>query len=526
MDSNATKDSGKGSPDCPLGLLGDEAALLATTVAQQTTPLVVGSPDTTLQQKHDSVTWRPEIATKGIVNGVKPSGEQAIALSMPSILDSIHRHTGGPPYLCAGQLFVPTDGGVAWLPNTPAFVSFLGERTGSPPVFYQGAGLHTKEDVFEAWKRRTIEFDAVETMPHSPPLAGHFYSCRTPSPGDGKAIEKLLDRFSPRSPVDRDLLLSMIVTASVWGAPGGCRPVFVLTSPDGRGAGKTQTALVVSQVAGGHIDLSVNEQISQTKTRLLSPGATGKRMAILDNVKSARFSWAEFEGLVTSATISGKRNYVGEGQRPNTITYCMTLNGPSLAKDMAQRCILIELSKPRYSGSWLDDTRRFVAENHQSLIADALGFLNREPKMPARFTRWGQWERDILSRLPDPLEAQLAIAERQETTDADTEEAEIVEDDFRRRLERLGYDASSDAVFLPSAMATGWFSQATGEKGTTQALSRRLKQAIDEGTIQRLRVNNCRTWGRGYVWFGDEWESPSKIKVDISERIAAEVDVC
>jgi hypothetical protein len=56
------------------------------------------------------------------------------------------------------------------------------------------------------------------------------------------------------------------------------------------------------------------------------------------------------------------------------------------------------------------------------------------------------------------------------------------------------------------------------------ACSRLLRQRIEEGTIQRLAVNQTKVWGRGFLWQGEEWEhNPSDqdtwCKRDLEARI-------
>ena len=41
---------------------------------------------------------------------------------------------------------------------------------------------------------------------------------------------------------------------------------------------------------GGYIDVSAGEDIEKLKTRMLTPGARTKRIALLDNVKTSRLS--------------------------------------------------------------------------------------------------------------------------------------------------------------------------------------------------------------------------------------------
>ncbi|MEO8498240.1 MAG: hypothetical protein ABI614_24505, partial [Planctomycetota bacterium] len=173
-------------------------------------------------------------------------------------------------------------------------------------------------------------------LPHEPPIAGHHYLCSAVEPGDGTALSGLLDRFSPATPIDRDLLLAAIVTPA-WGGPAGARPAFVITSDHGRGSGKSTAAKIISHIWGGELSFSAGDDINKMRTRLLSPDALTRRVAVLDNVKSHRFSWADWEGLLTASAIGGHRMYVGEASRPNTLTWLITLNGASLSTDVAQR---------------------------------------------------------------------------------------------------------------------------------------------------------------------------------------------
>ena len=75
----------------------------------------------------------------------------------------------------------------------------------------------------------------------------------------------------------------------------------------------------------------------------------------------------------------GHRLYVGEATRPNTLTWFITLNGASLSTDMAQRAVIIKLDKPKRSGVWSDETRQFIAEHRDHIIADIVGALRAAP---------------------------------------------------------------------------------------------------------------------------------------------------
>jgi hypothetical protein len=191
-------------------------------------------------------------------------------------------------------------------------------------------------------------YESVEQYPHEPRVPEVYYACKeqqewkSTRPG---CLYELVARFSPAEPVDYDLIIAFLATL-VWGGPGGQRPLFVITSDSGRGAGKTTFASLLTSIVGGSLQLSSQADDQIIRQRLLSPEGMEKRTTLLDNVKSLKFSWAEFEALITSEKISGKQMYVGEASRVNRITYVITINGPSLSTDLAQRAITIKLGNP------------------------------------------------------------------------------------------------------------------------------------------------------------------------------------
>jgi hypothetical protein len=236
-------------------------------------------------------------------------------------------------------------------------------------------------------------------------------------------------------------------------------------------------------------------------------------------------SWAEVESLITAAEISGKRLYSGEATRPNVITWMLTLNGISLAKDLAQRFVVIKLAKwkkpPMVEGesvpSWDEDTAALLADRRWDIIADIAAFFQREPARLRDCSRWGSWERAVLARLPEPEEAQLVIAERQAEVDADDEEAGDIEEFFAKQLTELNYDPKRDRVHIPVLTATIWYEAATNSPANRTTVTRIIKQAAAEGTLQRIRLNPCRSHGRGFLWIGeDASDSPH---YDLADRI-------
>ena len=439
-------------------------------------------------------------------------------IPITDIGSTIHRLTDGWPCRVGGSLFVPSGQGVAWLDDADAFGAWVGARTGNPADFKGMPGYHTKREIFAHLRMTAKEYIAVEELPHEPLLQGHYYGCTIPQPGNGERLRQLVDRFSPETDIDRDLILSLFVTP-FFGGRGGSRPAFCLTSDEGRGAGKTELALCVADVAGGAIEISANEDGNRIKTRLLSPDAQSKRVLLIDNIKSHKLSSAELESLITAPTISGHRLFAGEGQRPNNLTFVLTMNGCGLSTDMAQRMVTIKLRRPEYSGTWAEDTRRFIQDHRAELIADIIGFLRGPVATLTKFTRWGDWERQVLARLPEPSESQAVIRERQVGVDVDSEESELIQEFFAKQLSRLGYDTANDRVFIPSSLAAKWYGWATGEKYTTARASRAVTQRITEGQIRQLIVCPHRSYGRGFEFWGDDSTGETYLQHDIDDQI-------
>ena len=452
-------------------------------------------------------------------------GTKTIRVPLPiiTIANNTSELTGDWPRRVGSSLFIQNAGrdGVAWLSDTDALFGFYGEKTGFPPEFAtskDGRHFHSRGEFFSHLARNATEYTAVDVLPHEPPMKGHFYACEIPPSGDGSKLAELVGRFAAETDIDRDLILAAFATP-FWGGHGGTRPAFCLTSDAGRGCGKSKLASFIADLAGGCVEISNNEDIGVVKTRLLSPDGAMKRVALLDNVKSFKFSWAELESLITAPTISGKRNYVGEGQRPNSLTFVITLNGVSLSTDLAQRCVIIKLKKPDFSGDWEESTRQFIDKHRREIVSDILAFLRAPVEELKRFSRWGDWEKNVLARLPEPSEAQAIIRERQAVADVENEESDLIEEFFAKKLEQLSY-SKDDRVLIPVSVAVEWFAAASGEKMTTTRASRAIRQRIDEGQFKRLMDHVGKSAvGRCFEWWGEDATGEGKALNDIEHQI-------
>ena len=445
-----------------------------------------------------------------------------IPRSMGDIIEDIYRRTGFWPRRVDGMLFVDDPvHGIDYFDRrtTAGLIGWLRRR--STVKWVEGGDLVGKGELFAEIERSTQRYDGVELLPHEPPFANIYYRGNAPQPGDGTYLRRLLDRFRPETTIDRDLIQAALMTA-LWGGPAGCRPVFVVTALEGRGVGKTALVDKVGQLYGGVIDVSAGEKIQDLKTRLLSPAARTKCIALLDNMKTMRLSWAELEALVTSPAISGKQLYVGEGQRPNLLTWFITLNGVSLATDMAQRSVVIRLVSGENAGSWYEDTTQFIEKYRDQLIGDIIGALRKDRTGLAKYSRWAAWEKDVLCRLPNPADAQRLILERQGEANCEIEEAEIVEEYFADRLKSYEYNPNTAQVRIPVATVAEWYCLAVGEKTKTDVASKKIRQLVAEGQMKRIAPDRSHSHGRCFIWTGadaDVFHNP--IQNDLRECMEA-----
>ena len=422
----------------------------------------------------------------------------------PSIISAQARlATGDWPRRNGGAMFVDDPHhGLGWFEKSPTASLFGYFRDKAKVKWISGGGSFVSQSEFAAEYQRTATgYDSIELTPHEPKRSATYYRCDFPAPGDGRYLRQFLDLFRPETAIDRDLIQAAAMSL-IWGGPFGATPAFALTSDQGRGVGKTTCVQLLARIVGGSIDVSHNEDGDKLTTRLLTPAARTKRVVAMDNVKASKLSSEKIEGLITATEISGRQLYVGEGTRPNNLIWFLTLNGPSMATDLAQRTVPIKLVRCDNSGPWLENAMRFVDTHRQQLIGDLIGALRADPFQLEKFTRWATWEQAVLSRLPEPADAQRVIAERQAKINTDLDEGEIVEAYFANQLEMLDYDADEDQIRIPSATAALWFAKAIGEPMKTAPACRRIHQMHNEGQLPRVYPEPSRKHGRNFVWRG------------------------
>jgi hypothetical protein len=428
-----------------------------------------------------------------------------VGLTLAEIAADLNRLTRGWPRR-VGKLLFDVTGAYKprWLENVDELFAWIGGQR--PVKWASGAGMPTKAEFLAHLRAAARAYEAVETLPHWPRLPDHLYLHPAPTGGDGGALDALLARFCPATATDRALLKAALLTPC-WGGRPGARPMFLIEAEDddgegGRGVGKSTVAKAVGWQYGGHFDARPGEDFGRLMNRLLSTDALAQRVALLDNVKTLRFSWADLEGLITNDTINGYRLYVGDGRRPNTLTWFVTLNGASLSKDLAQRSVIIRLKRPAYAGAWEDEAKGFIEANRWAIFGDILALLRGKKAELGNFTRWSSWEKEVLACVPDPVACQKLLAERRAAVDADQEEADLVRGAFVAALTAVHHDPEKAVVFIPSAQAAQIVNEATGEVRPTQRATVFLKTLA----IPELRKGNGVDGSRGWRWIGRESE--------------------
>ncbi len=367
-------------------------------------------------------------------NGYREAGsKRATPIDPGIILDGITDQTNGWPKAAAGELLVINScGRTRIIKSVSEYFAWLHSFF---DVDWLGAPGIRRDDFFEFCRVNCKQYVDVADHPHFPPIDGVLYEHDQMFPTDNGRLDQFLDFLNPATLHDRELIKAFLLTM-FWGGEPGQRPAFLITTDDngpnqGRGYGKTTLVAKCSELSGGTLCSSQSESIEGLKKRILSQANAEPRPRVIefDNVKTRRFSSADLEAFVTARSISGHVMYRGNGAVPNHHTVAITINGASLSKDLAQRCVVIKLGKPEHSHSWLKNISDFIEEYKWDII-NHIGHLLRSagPELSDEgCTRWGLWERDVLMKVEDPLEVRELLVERQkEVDDDDANGAEFV----------------------------------------------------------------------------------------------------
>jgi hypothetical protein len=437
-------------------------------------------------------------------------------LPLEDLRTALWEHTGGWPKRVGDTLFVVMDGRPVFLETPAQLLAWVDNQFHVD--WHRGSDCISQERFFENLRMTAQAYEAIETLPHFPPLPDTYYLHRELPTGDGQYLEQFVDFFRPATPADREQIKALVATL-FWGGPAGSRPASLITGPErdvyqGRGVGKSRLLAALGQLAGGFVEVQPHEDMPAILKRLLSPDARSLRIARLDNVKTLRFSWAELEGLITSPVISGHRMYKGEGRRPNHLVWGITLNGGSLSKDFAQRCRIIRLARPQCDPKWDERLENFVEEHRWQILADIQRMLEQPGQRELAFVgRWPTWQHQVLAKVNDPDKCERLNQSRQEVLDDDAHERDLVVAEFRERLLDKRVEPDRAVVFIPIFVLADWLKLATGEQKALNKVTAYLRTlAIPE--LRYLKRNGTPGW----VWRG--CKASTKAKATTFDAIA------
>ncbi len=170
-----------------------------------------------------------------------------------------------------------------------------------------------------------------------------------------------------------------------------------------------------------------------------------------------------------------------------------------MLRDMAKRCVSINLGRPEYLARWEEETIDFIEANRWAIIGDILAALTQPAPPLGTHSRWGTWEAAVLSRVGDPSACQKLIEERQDDVDDDATEADLVRERFLKELLAHNRQPDNAHVWIDCQMAARWCNEALGERRATQKATSYLETlAITE--LHRVRRSDL--GGRGWIWRG------------------------
>lgn len=441
------------------------------------------------------------------------------------LFNELTAYTGGWPRKVGGILFATGhDRQVKWLKSAAELFAWIewqyGLEGGRGVDWAGGPDCVPTAHFFALCGQHAEEFDQLELFPHEPPLPKTYYHHPDPVVGDGTALADLLRRFCPASPTDHDLILAFLLTL-FWGGPNGQRPVFVFQASAealqaGRGAGKSTIPGFAATLVGGHLAIGMDEDESEVHRRILGPSGRVKRLALIDNVKTLRFSSRAVEALLTCREISGRQMFVGEGSRPNSLTWCMTFNEPSMSKDMAQRAVVIEVDTPVYEPNWVRSIEAFIEEKRWAIVGDLLAILRQPKSLPDTFTysRWGAWESEVLSRVADPIAGQSVIQARRKSVDDDEEMYSEAQDLIRQAIcDKFGINAKPDEMFvlIPSGVITDKVVKPLHPKHGTDA--RQAVKWFVTLKVPHTSKHHTNKPYRGILWRGSKCPADARMRI-------------
>lgn len=123
--------------------------------------------------------------------------------------------------------------------------------------------------------------------------------------------------------------------------------------------------------------------------------------------------------------------------------------------------------------------------------------MNNRTHRSSRFTRWADFESNVMVLVDPQLDGIREIKRRQTDIDDDADEAALVLDQFEKELNDRRHVPATSRVFIPSRETAEWLSNATRTHWPSNRATAHLKSlAISELQYTKRRGK------RGWIWTG------------------------
>jgi len=318
-----------------------------------------------------------------------------------------------------------------------------------------GVNFQTMKDIYDHLNRNGQQYEGISRAPHWPPRRDQFYDYgELPPPSDGhRAFWQLIDFFCLADETYR-LLTAAFFIAPLYARCGSVedaipqplpRPQWIIDTVDAQASGKSTLAKKAAILYGApHIRIewkTLKTDPQKILQRILSTDGRKKRVALVDNATGI-IEDQSLASWVTESTLSGDVKYVGgDPERPNDITWVVTVNGAEIDTDTATRSYIIKVRKPgdlteEAKTEWEQNLDKFIAHNRRQLYADMLDMLDHaKPRHSG--SRFPDFDATVLSAVCDTDEQ---YADCRARIEADATGANVdaeLADDFTEAVEAL-----------------------------------------------------------------------------------------
>jgi hypothetical protein len=404
--------------------------------------------------------------------------------------------------------------GISFLDNPAELFSWMATKTGRNIQWKRGEGMTPRDELFSGLRQTARRFESVSTMPHFPPRGDTYYShapLPPPSP-DRECLQRLLEMFSPASPIHA-ILLKAFIAAPLFYIRHIPRPAWIIDSEDGAGTGKTTMVEAVAHLYGTEVIRTSKPEMlysaGDVLKRCLSGAGRMKRVLLVDNVQG-NFASASYADMVTASSLSGRPAYGrGEETRWNDLTYVITANSANVDNDIAQRSWTIMLRRSNIRPSWKADLTKFIDVNRLQIVADILDVLQANPPLTDQTsTRYPEFEQQVLQPMCGDMdeysEAIKQVFSDQQTQNLEEDVAARISETIRHNLLNIGLAPDQETYFLRSEVIDAWFRnvpmpvQGDIKQQIVNAAKHGMLTEVDK-TI-RIWPNNGESRRRGFLW--------------------------